>query len=324
MKNKKVIIAILAIFALLAALFFIFKPATDKAITATGMVEITQADLTPKVGGYLVKRDFTEGSEVKAGETIAQIDKTDYQLNFQQTIAAYQSSLSKLDDLQAGSRSAEIASQLALLNATQDAMAKAVSDYNRFSTLYEQGAISAQQLDNYRVAMTGSQGNYKQAAAAYQLALEGSREDTIKAQQHAVEQMDYAMQAAKTNLEHTNVRAPINGRVLSKNYEVGEFIQPGAPIATIGDLTDCWVKIYVPSTLLGKVSLDQKAEVRIDSYPDKIFTGHVKEIATQAEFTPRQTITKDERANLVFAVKVAVDNSDGIFKPGMPAEVRLP
>ena len=324
MQNRKIILAIAAVIILATAMLYLFRPQTDTAITATGMIEVTQANLTPKVGGYLAKRDFEEGTEVKADDVIAQIDSTDYQLAFMQTVAAYQSAVSKLNDLEAGSRPAEISSQLALLNATKDAMDKAVSDYNRFEQLYSQGAVSAQQLDNYRVAMTGSQGNYNQAASAYQLALEGSRVDTIKAQRHVVEQMDYAMQAAKKNLEYTNVKAPVSGRVLSKNYEQGEFIQPGAPIATIGDLSDCWVKIYVPSTYLGRVKLDQQAEVKIDSFPDRTFTGRIKEIATEAEFTPRQTITKDERANLVFAVKVALDNSEGTFKPGMPAEVRLP
>lgn len=324
MNNKKIPVVIAFIVLLLVAMFLLFRPQNDSAVTATGMIEITQADLTPKIGGYLVARDFKEGTQVTAGQIIAQIDRTDYELSYKQAVAAYQSAVSKLDDLKAGSRPAEISSQSALLNATRDAMEKAQSDYERFSQLYKQGAISAQQLDNYRVAMTTSEGNYKQAAAAYQLALEGSREDAINAQRHIVEQMQYAMQSAKTNLEHTNVKAPITGRVLSKNYEEGEYLQPGAPIATIGDLSDSWVKIYVPSTMLGKITLDQQAEVRIDSFPDRVFTGKIKEIADQAEFTPRQTITKDERANLVFAVKVALDNSESIFKPGMPAEVRIP
>ena len=324
MVNQKKIFVVGAILFLLAILFFVFHSKTDSTVTATGMIEITQANLTPKVGGYLIKRNFTEGSEVKAGEIIAQIEQTDYQLNLQQARAAYQSAVAKLDDLQAGSRTAELSAQLALLNASKDAMDKAISDYQRFSVLYRQDAISAQQLDNYRVAMTNSQGTYKQMAATYQLALEGNRIDTIKSQRHIVTQMDYAMQSAEINLEHTNVKAPINGRVLSKNYEIGEYIHPGAPLATIGNLSDCWVKIYIPSTLLGKVRLDQEAQIKIDSYPDRTFFGHIKEIANQAEFTPRQTITKDERANLVFAVKVALDNNEGIFKPGMPAEVILP
>ena len=323
MHNKKIIIALVILAALIAIMFYLFRPQRDSAITATGMIEVTHANITPKVGGYLHECDFVEGSEVKQGSIIARIDSKDYQLSLLQSTAAYQSAVSKLQDLKAGSRPDEIASQRAAMESAKDAKVKAESDYRRYDALYQKGAISAQQLDVYRVNMTSAQGSFEQAQANYNLAVEGKRIDEISAQQHLSEQMKYAMQAAQTNLDYTRVKAPINGRILSKNYEVGEFVQPGAPIATIGDLSDCWVKIYVPSTYLGKVKLDQQVEVRIDTYPDKVFVGRVKEIATQAEFTPRQTITKDERANLVFAVKIALDNAEQIFKPGMPAEVRI-
>ncbi len=323
-KFKIPLIIITSSLLLLFVFAYFFLNKEDTAITATGMIEVTQADLTAKISGYLVKRDFDEGSEVAKGQIIAQIDKTDYQLQYEQAAAAYQNAVAKLKDLEAGSRSMEIASQAALLNSTRQAMEKATSDYHRFAKLQQDGAISDQELDNYRVAMTTSTGNYQQAQAAYQLSLEGNRIDAITAQRHTVEQMLAAKEYAQNQLEHTNIKSPLNGRVLSKNYEVGEFIQPGAPIATIGDLSNCWVKIYIPSNLLGKIYFDQQAQVRIDSHPGKVFNGQIKEIATKAEFTPRQTITKDERANLVFAIKVYLENPDGIFKPGMPAEVRIP
>ncbi len=322
-QHKIAIVAVVLVAAVCAGAYF-FLRRTDPAITATGMVEVTQADLTPKVGGYLVQRNFREGDEVKKDTVLARIDKTDYQLAYLQAQGAYQSAVSKLKDLEAGSRDAEIASYAASMNAARLTLEKTTSDYSRFAKLYQSGAISQQELDNYRLAMTSAEGNYKQAVSGYQLAVEGSRVDAIEAQRHTVEQQDAALQSAQAQLGYTDVKSPLSGRVLSKNYEAGEYVQPGSPLATIGDLSDCWVKIYVPSTLLGRVRFDQAAEVRIDSYPGKVFIGKVKEIATQAEFTPRQTITKDERANLVFAVKVYVDNPDGIFKPGMPAEVRLP
>lgn len=323
--DRKKTLAILAGGALILAIagYYLLSP-TGTSITATGMIEITQAELTPKVGGYLLTRDFKEGTDVKKGQLIAKIDPKDYQLTYMQAIAAYQSALSKLTDLESGSRSEEIAGAQAVYAAASQALDKATIDYKRFYELEKQGAVSTQQLDNYRVTMTNAQGAQRQALAAYNLAVEGSRKDTIEAQRHLVDQMDYTMQLAKVNLEYTDLKAPVDGRVLSKNYEIGEYVQPGAPIATIGDMSDCWVKIYVPSTLLGRVTLDQKAEVKIDSMPDSVFEGTISEIATQAEYTPRQTITKDERANLVFAVKVALVNDQGIFKPGMPAEVRIP
>ena len=322
--NKKYLVIIVVVIAILAGGTYYFLRPVDQAITATGMIEITQADLTPKVSGYLVERRFKEGDLVTKNQIIAVINKTDLTLQYLQTVGTYESAQSKLNDLLAGSRNAEIASYQAGMIAAQNSYDKAVTEYQRYDKLYQSGGISAQALENYRLGVTNAAGQLKQSRSAYELALEGSRTDAIESQRHIVEQTKAAMEAAKSLLNDTEVKSPLTGRVLSKNYEVGEFVAAGSPIATIGDLSDCWVKIYVPSTMLGKVRLDQEAEVRIDSYPNKVFKGKVKEIATEAEFTPRQTITKNERANLVFAVKVYLDNPEGIFKPGMPAEVRIP
>jgi len=324
--NKKQIILPIAALTLLILIgsYFFLKSPTDEAITATGMVEITQANLTPKVSGYLVERNFKEGDRVEKGDILAKLDKTDLSLQYLQTVAAQQSAQAKLNDLLAGARGAEIVSFDAAMTAAGENRNKAASDYARFEKLHQSGAISAQSLDNYRVALASAEGNYKQAEAAYRLALEGNRTDTIESQKYLVEQSRAATEAAHSLLKDTEVKSPISGKVLSKNYEVGEFIAAGSPIATLGDLSDCWVKIYIPSPLLGKIFINQEAEIRIDSYPDKVFQGKIKEIATEAEFTPRQTITKNERANLVFAVKITMDNSEGIFKPGMPAEIRIP
>ena len=322
--NKKISILILISLVLLAgtAYYFLNRP-VDSAITGTGMIEITQADLTPKVSGYLVERNFKEGDQVEKGQIIARISKVDLALQYNQTVAAYQAAQSKLDDLLAGSRRDEILSYEAAMIAAQENRDKAASDYERFEKLYQSGAISAQNLDNYRVALTTAEGTLKQNQASYRVAILGTRTDAISTQRHVVEQSKASMEAAQALLNDTDVKSPISGRILSKNYEVGEFISAGAPIATLGDLSDCWVKIYVPSNLLGNIRLGQEAEVRIDSFPSKVFKGIIRDIATEAEFTPRQTITKGERATLVFAVKVYVENPESVFKPGMPADVRI-
>lgn len=322
--NKKISILILISLVLLAgtAYYFLNRP-VDSAITGTGMIEITQADLTPKVSGYLVERNFKEGDQVEKGQILARISKVDLALQYNQTVAAYQAAQSKLDDLLAGSRRDEILSYEAAMIAAQENRDKAASDYERFEKLYQSGAISAQNLDNYRVALTTAEGTLKQNQASYRVAILGTRTDAISTQRHVVEQSKASMEAAQALLNDTDVKSPISGRILSKNYEVGEFISAGAPIATLGDLSDCWVKIYVPSNLLGNIRLGQEAEVRIDSFPSKVFKGIIRDIATEAEFTPRQTITKGERATLVFAVKVYVENPESVFKPGMPADVRI-
>ena len=117
--------------------------------------------------------------------------------------------------------------------------------------------------------------------------------------------------------------SPVNGVVLTKNYEVGEYVSAGMSVLTVVDLSDCWVRVYVPSDVLGVIKVGQECSVKIDAYPDRTFTGKIKEISDSAEYTPRNSITKRERANLVFAVKVALPNEEGIFKPGMVADVLI-
>jgi len=117
--------------------------------------------------------------------------------------------------------------------------------------------------------------------------------------------------------------SPLSGRVLSKNYESGEYAAPGSAITTIGDMSDCWVKIYISSTQLGLIQPGQEVKVHIDSFPDTLFTGVISEISDKAEYTPRQSLTDRERTNLVHAVKVKLANEDGRLKPGMPADVTI-
>ena len=170
--------------------------------------------------------------------------------------------------------------------------------------------------------MTG--GNLEAARQRLALLEAGTREQTLQAQRlevkraEAVVEIDEALQGDQT------VRAPLSGVVLSRNREPGEYVVPGSVLATVGDLEDCWVRIYVASTQLGRVRLGQTARLKVDSYPDRTFRGKVTEIAQDAEFTPRQTLTQEERANLVFFVKVKIENPQGILKPGLPVDVELP
>ena len=123
-------------------------------------------------------------------------------------------------------------------------------------------------------------------------------------------------------IDDLTIRIPRNGIVLTKNYEAGEFVRAGASVATLIDPADIWIKVYVTTDMLGGIHLGDPARVYIDGQAEPLH-GIIAEISDAAEFTLRQSITKNERANLVFGVKVAVDNTTGILKPGMPADVDL-
>jgi len=124
-------------------------------------------------------------------------------------------------------------------------------------------------------------------------------------------------------LKDTMLFSPISGVVLRKNGELGETLSAGTPVFTIGDLENPWVKVYVKEDRLGQIKLGQKADVRVDSFKNKTYEGTVTFISSEAEFTPKNVQTEEERVKLVFGVKVKVKNENGELKPGMPADVKI-
>ena len=293
----------------------------EKGITATGTIEVTKTDITPKVAGYLAELKIKEGDMVTIGQLVARIDRPDLQAQLLRDEAALARAKAQLRDLEQGARTQELQEAAANLSAAKSLAEKAKADFDRYSRLFRDGAISTQQLDNSRSAHEVAANNLLAAQSRYSLLQAGTRPETIEAQRLEVQRSQAVLVSSQTQLADTSVASPLAGRVLSKNYEKGEFVNAGSAIATIGDMRDCWVKIYVATEQLGRIRLGQAAKVKIDAYPDRIFRGEIKEISQNAEYTPRQSITQRERANMVFAVKVKIDNAEEFMKPGLPADV---
>lgn len=319
--NKKVIIGLLILIVLIGAAGYKLYAPREEGITATGTIEVTKADIMPKVGGYISELTIKEGDKVEKGQVILKIDRPDIKAQVLRDEAALDKAKVQLKDLEKGSRSQERSEAIAAVDSAQALFVKAKTDYERYNSLYQSGAISAQQLDAAKSAYDVAYNSLLAAQAKQSVVEEGNRPDTIDAQRLEVERAKAILDASKTQEIDTIVLSPINGLVLTKNFEPGEYVNPGAAIATIGDMSDCWVKVYISSTQLGLIKVGQHVNVKIDAFPDRVFFGEIKEINQNAEFTPRQSITQRERANLVFAVKVKIDNTEGILKPGMPADV---
>ena len=129
--------------------------------------------------------------------------------------------------------------------------------------------------------------------------------------------------AQPARFAETRLVSPIIGVVLRKNLEVGETANPRVPILTLVDTSDMWLRAYVPETDVGRLRVGQRATLSVDAYPKRTFPGEVSEIASEAEFTPKNVQTKKERVNLVFRIKIAVKNAEGVLKPGMPADAEI-
>ncbi|MCL5036926.1 MAG: efflux RND transporter periplasmic adaptor subunit [Chloroflexi bacterium] len=132
-----------------------------------------------------------------------------------------------------------------------------------------------------------------------------------------------AMKIAGQNVKETVIYAPYSGFVTKKIMELGDLAVPGSVIVTMADLEKAWVTVYLPETQVGRIKLQDPADVTVDSYPGKKFSGKVTFISQEAEFTPKFIQTKEERVTLTFRVKVTVDNKDLMLKPGLPADVRI-
>jgi HlyD family secretion protein len=233
-------------------------------------------------------------------------------------------------------------------------MENAQAEARRMDALFRDGGVSAQAQESARTAyqvaverhrnalerldllregprqeeIRRAEAEVAQARAGLLLAQTGDLEATRKRQELAtlyagIDRDRAALAAAEAQLGYTVLTSPQAGVVLRKLVEPGEMIAAGTPAITLADLDNVWLKIYVPQPKLGHVKLGQTAEVTTDSYPDKRYRGTVTFINSEAEFTPKNVQTQEERVKLVFAVKIRVDNPNQELKPGMPADATL-
>jgi HlyD family secretion protein len=251
-----------------------------------------------------------------------------------------------LADLEAGSRPQEIAYAEASLSAANSQKDQFQSDYIRAKQLYERKTISKEQYDAAKAAFDvaaqrcreaaehlalvkeGSRKQqideagaaYDQAKAQYDLVKAGPRKETIDQAGAKVRQAQAALRLAETQLSYATLAMPMSGVVLSKNIEPGEYVAPGTPVVTVGDLVNVWLRAYISETDLGRVKVGQKAKITTDTYIRNNYDGRVSFIASEAEFTPKNVQTEKERVKLVFRIKIDIVNLNMELKPGMPAD----
>ena len=173
--------------------------------------------------------------------------------------------------------------------------------------------------------VTAARAQVAQAEATLRLARAGEemiaqRRADVAAAQAQLRQAEASLRYLFTQQENLVITSPIDGTVISKHASQGEVVGAGAPILTVAALDEVWIRLYIPLPRVGVVALGQRAQVTTDAFPGRTFSGTVTEIGQQAEFTPRNVQTREERVKQVFAVKVTLPNPDRVLKPGMPAD----
>ena len=260
----------------------------------------------------------------------------------------------KLDEMLAGSRPQEIEQAEASVADAKAQLDWARSDWERYQMLYKNEDVSTQQYDQARQRFVSATAQLKNAEEHAALVKEGPRKEEIAAQRAQVARSVAAVATSEANrlelqrrrqelvarraqieqargqagitnaqLDDTIIYAPIDGVVLVKSAEAGEVLAAGTTIVTVGDLDHPWLRAYVGETDLGRVKLGQKVNLSTDSYPGKIYVGTISFIASEAEFTPKQIQTKEERVKLVYRIKVDVDNTAHELKNNMPVDAEI-
>lgn len=290
-------------------------------LKVSGNVEVTQFQASFRVAGRVLERPVDEGQLVKAGQLIARLDDQDLkqQLALRQADAA--SAKAALDRLLAGSRSQEIGAAKAALQQAEADLARAKADDRRNTDLLQKEVISQREFDATHSAYLATEARVKQARDQYELVRIGPRKEDIEQGRAALAAAEQAVALAQTQLGYATLQAPSDGLVLSKNVEPGDYVAPGTPVVTLGDLREVYIRAYIDERDLGRVKVGQRASVGTDSYAGKRYESRVTFISQEAEFTPKTVQTQKERVALVYRIKVTVSNPAMELKPGMPADV---
>lgn len=285
----------------------------------SGTIECTQVQLSALVAGRILALPPKEGMTVRKGEWVAQLDATDYELKRAELRAVLGQAQAQLDLMLAGARDEDIRRARAQLAEAQTAAGAAQTDLGRAKRLIVTQTIPQKQLDDAQALADQTAAAVDGATQALDRLLHGNRAEEIAMAKAQVEQATARIAQLDKAIADCMVVSPVDGFVTTRNREDGEYVTPGAPLLTLSRLDDVWLSVYIPETRLGKVKLGQPAWVRIDGEAE-VFEGLVSFVAGEAEFTPRNVQTPDERAKLVYRVKITLPNPHGMFKPGMPAD----
>ena len=326
--NKRRIIPVVVGVAVVGAVvgWLALRPAGGAAglIEASGTVEATEADLGFQAGGRVDQVLFHEGDVVPAGAVVARLDAAELQARLAQVQAAEAAAGALLQQLEHGARPEELQQARAVADATRERLEDARRNQERTRKLYEGGAASREQMDQVTTALQVAVAQDQQARDALRLVQAGPRREQIDAQRAVARQAGAAVAQARAALDNAVIRAPFAGVVTVRHREPGEAVSPGLPVVTLMNPADRWVRIYVREDQIGRVHAGAAATIRSDSDPSRSIPGRVSFIASEAEFTPRNVQTTEERVKLVYAVKVAItDDAGRLLKPGVPADVTL-
>lgn len=292
-------------------------------ITLSGTVDAREVDLSFQAGGRIKQLNTDEGQKVQAQQVVAELDARDYDLARERAHAQAVSAHKALAALKAGSRKQDIRAAEAALAEAEANLHLANLEAARISNLVAKHFATQEQFDTVKAQTAVAAAKVETARQQLSLLREGPRKEDIEraaAEQNAAQA---AMKTAEQQLSYVKLVNQVTGVISVRLAEAGQVVAAGQPIFRVAELDRPWVRAYLSETDLPRVKLGQPAEVRVDGLPDKVFSGRLSFISPAAEFTPKTVETRALRVDLVYRVKVEVDNAQGQLKIGMPADVKL-
>jgi len=284
-------------------------------------------------------------------ETVLKVSRQVLPAEVDRAAAAVKALQAQLAEAESGLRTQEIERARLAAEASRVRLDNSRKDKQRYDELFGRGVVAERTRDSFSVQFETSLKEYQSAVEAYKLAREGFRREEIDTARSRLAEGQAALRLAQSNLQkieaaeqdveaaraqvaavraalsvaeiqlgHTELKAPYAGIILSRNVEPGEVVSPDQEVLSIADLSEVDLKVFVEETEIGRIKPGQRVDVKIDSFPDKTYSGQVAYISPQAEFTPKIIQTRKERVKLVYLVKVSVPNPNYELKSGMPAD----
>jgi len=286
-------------------------------------VDIREVQLAFRVPGRLQTVYFDEGDSVAAGDIVAELDPEPYRQALAVAAARVQQARANFEKLKAGSRPQEVARARAAVEQARAAFANADSDLARQSGLRDAGASSQKALEGARARRAETAAQLASAEEGLALAAEGFRAEDIAAAQADLAAAAAQQALSETQLADTSLRAPSGGTLIARLLEPGSMLALGAPVFSLSLRDPVYVRAYVDEPALGRLASGAQVSVTTDS-SDRTYRGQIGFISPRAEFTPRSVETTALRTDLVYRLRIVVEDADDGLRQGMPVTVQLP
>ncbi|WP_312952442.1 secretion protein HlyD [Superficieibacter sp.] len=323
--KKPVVIALVGVIVL-AALgggWLWYQNQQHQPLTLYGNVDIRTVNMSFRVGGRLATLAVDEGDKIRAGQMLGELDRAPYQNALLQAKANVSTAQAKYDLTMAGYRAEEIAQAAAAVNQAQAAWQYAQNFYQRQQGLWKSRTISANDLENARSARDQAQASLKSAQDKLSQFRAGNRPQEIAQARAGLEQAQAQLAQAELDLQDTTLIAPSDGTLLTRAVEPGSMLNAGSTVLTLSLTRPVWVRAYVDERNLNEAQPGREILLYTDGRPDEPYHGKIGFISPTAEFTPKAVETPDLRTDLVYRMRIIVNDADDSLRQGMPVTLRF-